>query len=464
MKKHHQNMIALGNQPIGKLLWQYFLPAFAGVIINSLYNIVDRIFIGQGVGAFALAGLSAVFPIMLIMMAFGMLIGMGAGVRISINLGRKDLKRAELVLGNAFVLMVIVAIFITGLGFAIKDPMLRIFGTGPDTYQYANQYLNIILLGSIFNIVGFSMNNLIRSEGNAKVAMYSMLISAGTNLVLDPIFIFGLHMGVAGAAWATIISQAILCIWVIAHFTSKRAVLKLRLINFKVKKEIILYIITIGFAPFFMQLAASVVQGAFNTQLVKYGGDIAIGAMGIINSVSMLLVMSIIAINMAAQPIIGFNHGAKNHQRVKETLIMSIKAATAICLGGFLLVQLFPGAIIRLFNTDNVQLLQIGRYGLRIFLAAMPLIGFQIITGNYFQSTGKAKTAAILSLLRQVLVLIPVLLILPHYLGLSGIWLAAPISDFIAAVIVFVLLIKELKRLDRAIEIEKVNHHEIPHT
>jgi len=195
MKKHHQNIIALGNQPIGKLLWQYFLPAFAGVIINSLYNIVDRIFIGQGVGAIALAGLSAVFPIMLIMMAFGMLIGMGAGVRISINLGRKDLKRAELVLGNAFVLMVIVAIFITGLGFAIKDPMLRIFGTGPDTYQYANQYLNIILLGSIFNIVGFSMNNLIRSEGNAKVAMYSMLISAGTNLVLDPIFIFGTHGG-----------------------------------------------------------------------------------------------------------------------------------------------------------------------------------------------------------------------------------------------------------------------------
>ncbi len=456
MEKHHANMIALGNQPIGKLLWQYFLPAFAGVIINSLYNIVDRIFIGQGVGALALSGLSAVFPIMLIMMAFGMLIGMGAGVRISINLGRKDLRRAELVLGNAFVLMLVMSILITVLGFAIKDPMLHMFGTGPETYEYANQYLNIILLGSVFNIVGFSMNNLIRSEGNAKIAMFSMLISAGTNLVLDPIFIFGLHMGVAGAAWATIISQVILCIWVIRHFRGKRAVIKLRLTNFRVKKEIIVYIVTIGFAPFFMQLAASMVQGTFNTQLVKYGGDIAIGAMGIINSVSMLLVMSIIAINMAAQPIIGFNHGARNHRRVKETLITGIKAATAICVGGFLLVQLFPGAIIRLFNTDNAELLQIGRHGLRVFLAVMPLIGFQIITGNYFQSTGKAKVAAFLSLLRQVLVLIPVLLILPHFFGLKGIWLAAPISDFIAATIVFVLLVKELKRLDRAIETERI--------
>lgn len=451
MSRQAQNVRELEFERIPKLLWRYFLPAFAGVIINSLYNIVDRIFIGHGVGALALSGLSAIFPIMVIMMAFGMLIGMGAGVRVSLNLGKKDFVRAEKVLGNAFVLMIIVALFIMGLGYTIKDPILHFFGVNNETFAYANEYLNIILSGSVFNIVGYSLNNLIRSEGSAKVAMISMLISAGLNLILDPIFIFGLNMGVAGAAYATIISQLALCIWVIAHFRSKRSVIRLRVKNFKLDREIIWYILTIGFSPFSMQMASSLVFGTFNIQLVKYGGDLAVGAMGVIMSVAMLLVMTIIAINMAAQPIIGFNYGAKDYKRVKQTLVIGLIFATIISILGFALSELFPRTIIKAFNNDSQDLLEIGTRGLRIFLLALPLVGFQIITGNYFQSTGKAGLAALISLLRQVIVLVPILMILPKHIGLDGVWLAGPIADTISAIITSVFLIYELKRLNRAI-------------
>ncbi|TAJ11151.1 MATE family efflux transporter [Marinilabiliaceae bacterium JC017] len=451
MTRQQKNVRALEFQSIPGLMWKFFLPAFAGVIINSLYNVVDRIFIGQGVGATALSGLSAVFPIMIIMMAFGMLIGTGAGVRVSLNMGKKNFARAELVLGNAFVLMVVVAIFIMVVGFIVKEPLLRFFGVNDETLVYANDYLNIILFGAIFNIVGYSLNNLIRSEGSAKVAMFSMLISAGLNLILDPIFIFGLNMGVQGAAWATVISQFFLCAWVIWHFRSPRSTLNLRLVNFKIHWDIVWYIVSIGFAPFSMQLASSVVQGTFNVQLVKYGGDIAVGAMGIVMSVGMLLVMSAIAVNMAAQPIVGFNYGAKNYKRVRQTLLIALVAATLISVTGFMLAELFPRAIIKLFNNESKELLDIGTMGLRIYLAALPVVGFQIIIGNYFQAIGKAGLAALISLMRQVIVLLPVLLILPKYLGIQGVWMAGPIADIFSALIAAVFLFREMNRLNRAI-------------
>lgn len=452
MDKSTQNIYELENSKITSLLWKYFLPAFTGVVINSLYNIVDRIFIGQGVGAKALSGLSAVYPIMLILMAFGMLIGIGAGVRISINMGMKNFARAEKVLGNSFILMLIVSGIISIIGFSIKDPLLRLFGVENDTMAFANEYLNIILLGSVFSVVGFSMNNLIRSEGNAKIAMYSMLISAGTNIVLDPILIFWFNMGVAGAAWATIISQFILCIWVIRHFMSSSSVIKLRKENFKLNGQIILYIITIGFAPFSMQIAGSFVQGLYNIQLIKYSNDIAIAAMGIINSVAMLIVMTIVAINMAAQPIYGFNYGANNFKRVKDTLIICMKAATGIAIVGWLIIQLFPEMIILAFNSSNDELLKVGTQGLRTFLIALPIIGFQVIVGNYFQSIGKAGTSILLTLMRQVILLIPILFILPNYLGLTGVWFASPIADVGSALIAGYFIIRELKRLNGKIK------------
>jgi putative MATE family efflux protein len=426
---------------------KYYFPAFAGVMVNSLYNIVDRIFIGQGVGALALSGLSVVFPIMIIYMAFGMLVGSGAGVRISVNMGKKDFPRAEKVLGNAVFLSVVLGIFVTGLTFLIKEPLLKRFGAGPETFEYANDYLNIILLGSTFGMVGYSLNNIIRSEGNARVAMYSMFLSAGLNLILDPLFIFGLDMGVKGAALATVISQFVLCIWVIAHFRGKRSVLRLRTVNLKPVKEVIIYIVTIGFAPFAMMIASAFVQSLFVDQLIRHGGDIAVGAMGIINSVSIMLVMSIVALNMASQPIIGFNYGSRQYGRVLQTVKIGLKAATIIAVGGWLLCLIVPELIVGLFNSDNDELQRTGVHGLRIFNAVLPLVGYQIIASNLFQSIGKARLAAVLSLLRQVIFLVPLLIVLPTFFGLTGVWLAMPVSDFLSSVTSFVFLRREMKRL-----------------
>lgn len=448
MERTHQNVNELQNTKTSKLLAKYYWPAFTGAIIHTLYNIIDRIFIGQAVGAEALAGLTSVFPIMLIIMAFGMLVGMGSGVRISINLGKKNFKRAEQVLGNAVMLCITLGIILAAVGFATKGPLLEMFGVMPSTKNYANEYLNIILFGSVFSMTGFAVNNVIRSEGSAKVAMYSMLISAGINLTLDPIFIFVLDMGVRGAALATVISQFFLFVWVLLHFKNKRSVIKLKWKNFIPNLEIIIYIVTIGFAPFAMQLTASVVQGTANAQLVKYGGDLAVGAMGVIMSIAMLFLMAVFALNMASQPIISFNYGAKNYQRVKETLVLCLKLATAIAIGGAILVELFPESIAKLFNNDNEEFIGITQRGLRIVMIMYPIIGFQIVVSSYFQAVGNAWKSALLSMLRQVLALIPILIILPKYFGLDGVWMAFPMADTLSAIAASIFLFYEIRRLN----------------
>ncbi len=432
---------------IGPLIWKFFWPAFIGVLANTLYNIVDRIFIGRGVGAEALSGLSVVFPIMIIVGAFGMLIGIGAGVRVSIAMGKKDINLAERVLGNGFMLMVAVGILVTVIGFVIKGPLLRSFGANDVTIGYAQQYLNIILLGNVFQIVGFSMNSIIRSEGNPMNAMISMLISAGINAVLDPIFIFGFNMGVKGAAIATVISQFILMVWVLRHFLVKKSVLQLKFGHMKPDSHIIWQIVTIGMSPFAMQIAGSFVQASFNKLLIHYGGDIAAGAMGIINSVTILIVMSMIALNMASQPIIGFNFGARKYDRVRQTWNIGIIAATFIAVTAFAVVELFPGAIIRLFNTTDPDLYRIGVRGLRIFILMLPLVGFQIICSNYFQSIGKARISLFLTLLRQVIILLPLLMLFSRIWGIDGVWMAAPVSDFIATCVVYIFFRIERKKL-----------------
>ncbi len=442
-----RNTRELGTERIGKLMWKYFLPAFVGVIANALYNIVDRIYIGRGVGAEALSGLSVIFPVMLIVMAFGMLIGIGSGVNISISLGQKNLKRAEKILGNGFVLMIVVSIMVSVVGFLIKTPMLKLFGATEETLGYAHEYLNIILVGAVFSVVGFSMNNIIRSEGNARIAMYSMLLSAGSNIILDPIFIFVFDLGVKGAAYATVLSMMILNVWVISHFLSKRSVIRLRLSNFKLDLGIIGRIAAVGMAPFSMQIAASGVQGLFTTQLIQYGGDLAVGALGIIISVASLLIMSMVSINMASQPIIGFNFGAKDYDRVKKTVRLGIMAASAVAFSSWLLVELAPSWLVRLFNTDNPEMIGMAVEGMRIYLAALPIVGFQIVAANFFQSIGKAKMATFLSLLRQLIILLPLLLILPGFWGLAGVWLCGPVADTFSAVITGFFLARQLKKL-----------------
>jgi len=443
----------LAELPIPRLMLKFFVPAFIGVFINALYNIVDRIFIGQGVGSMALSGVSVTFPVMLIVMGFGMLIGIGGGVLVSINLGKHDLKKAEQVLGSGFLLMILVSILITIIGFSIKGIMLRSFGATPETIGYANDYLDIILAGTVFQVVGFSLNNIIRAEGNPRIAMFSMIIAAGTNMILNPIFIFGMGMGVKGSAYATVISMIVLTIWVLWHFLSTKSVVKLRIENIRFNSKITLEILAIGMAPFFMQIANSFVQGLINTRLIAFGGDLAVGAMGIVNSVLTLIVMAIVAINMASQPIISYNYGAQSYSRVKDTLRIAIIAATVIAVFSFIIVESIPGSIVRLFNSTDQGLLDYGKEGLRLSLLALPLIGFQVVTGNFFQSMGKAKIAVLLTLLRQVIILIPLLFLLPGYWGLAGIWLAMPISDLFSAIIVVFFLLNHWKKLNGLIEI-----------
>lgn len=445
----NQRTKELAETPIPRLMLKFFVPAFIGVFINALYNIVDRIFIGQGVGSMALSGVSVTFPVMLIVMGFGMLIGIGAGVLVSINLGRHDQKKAEQVLGNGFLLMLLVSVLITIIGFSIKNIMLQSFGATAETIQYANDYLDIILAGTVFQVVGFSLNNIIRAEGNPRIAMVSMIISAGTNMILNPIFIFGFGWGVKGSALATVVSMILLTVWVVLHFRSSRSVVKLKLENIGFNRKIVFEILAIGMAPFSMQIANSLVQGLINTKLIAFGGDLAVGAMGIVNSVLTMIIMAIVAINMATQPIISYNYGAKSFSRVKETLRLAIIMASVIACFSFVLVELFPERLVRLFNSSDAGLLAYGKEGLRLSLLALPVVGFQVVTGNFFQSMGQAKIALFLTLNRQVIILIPLLLILPLFVGLHGIWLAMPISDFCSAIIVVFFLVNHWQKLNR---------------
>lgn len=437
----------LEHEKIGTLMWRYFLPAFASMMANVLYNIVDRIYIGQGVDALALSGLSVVFPLMIVIMAFGMLVGMGSAVRISLSLGEKDYGRANRILGNALFLSVVIGFVLMVTGFLLRDRVLVIFGAGPDTLKYASDYFNIILLGVPFAMTGYALNNIIRAEGNPRIAMYSIFVSAGLNIILDPIFIFGLDMGVEGAAWATIISQLVLFVWVLAHFRSRKSVTRLVLANVRPDPYIIKYIISIGFAPFAMNIAASLVIGVMNASFIKYGGDIAVAAMGIVHSTTMMMVMTIISINMAIQPIIGFNFGAGLFCRVKEAVMMAIWYATLVATAGWLICMLIPGTVVSIFNSDSIELRDAGVIGLRIYCSVLPVVGFQIIASNYFQAIGKAKLATFLSLLRQIIVLLPLIFILPEYLGVNGVWIANPVSDMVAAVVSFIYFRREMKKL-----------------
>ncbi len=441
------NTALLANAPVGKLMWKYYVPAFIGVIANALYNIIDRIFIGRGVGAAALSGVSATFPMMLIIIAFGMLIGVGSGVLVSIRLGEKKRAEAEKVLGNNLFMVVAISILIIPLLFVTQRYFLSLFGATEQTIGFAMDYFSIIIFGMVFSMSGFSMNNIIRSEGNARIAMISMLMSAGANGVLDWLFIVKFGWGVKGAALATVISMFLLSAWVIAHFVSRRSVVKLALKNIRPNAAISKEVVGIGMAPFAMQISQSVVQALFNKKLVLYGGDYGTGAMGIIISVVSFLLMTVFALNMASQPIIGFAYGAQTYHRVKKALKLAVIWATVISVVSTVLLQLFPVQIVQLFNDESPELLNLSVKGLHFISLSLPIVGFQVINGNYFQSVGKARLSLFLTLLRQVVFLIPLVLILPGFYGVDGIWLSMPISDALSAIVSFTLLVREWKRL-----------------
>ncbi|MBN2049613.1 MAG: MATE family efflux transporter, partial [Spirochaetales bacterium] len=342
------------------------------------------------------------------------------------------------------------------------EPLLRIFGASEASLPYAKQYLSIILLGIPLQSIGFGMNNFIRAEGSPKTAMATMMIGAVMNIILDPLFIFVFDLGIRGAALATIIAQGVSSLWVLAYFLGRRTANRLQPEMMRLKPSLIRRIIAVGMAPFAMQLAASVIVALFNTKLLAFGGDTAISVFGIMNSVTMVVLMPIFGINQGAQPIIGYNHGAGFHHRVRQAVRLAAVAATAVVLVGFAFIMGFPRAILGLFNRKDPELLRMGVEGMRVFLSALPVVGFQIVGSGYFQALGKAKKAMFLSLSRQVLILVPALLILPRFLGLKGIWLTGPVSDTLAAVITAFMLYKEFRKSEGALEASKDTALPIP--
>ena len=447
----------LGTESVGRLLIKFSIPSIIGMLVNVLYSIVDRIFVGRGVGSMQLSGVAVTFPISNIIMAFAMLAGVGAAAVVSIKLGQHKKDEAQKVLGNAFVLLVIFSLFLTAAGLIFLEPILKTFGASDEILPYAKQFASIILLGVIFQSVSMGLNNIIRAEGNPKMSMMTMLIGAVINFIANPIFIFIFKLGVRGSALSTIISQAVATAWTLSYFIKGKSLLKLNKENMKLDMKVIKEIVAIGMSPFGMQLAASLVTITFNKSLERYGGDLAIGAMALINSITMLILMPIFGINQGAQPIIGYNYGAKNYKRVKEALKYAVIAATAITVTGSIFVQLFPVQIIKIFNTSDNTLIDIGSKGLSIFLLMMPIVGATIVCTNYFQAIAKAKLSMVLSLLRQVIFLIPLILILPNHFQLTGVWMAQPIADLFATLTTAVVVIKEIKSINK---LEKTDNNE----
>ncbi|HHT34550.1 MAG: MATE family efflux transporter [Proteiniphilum sp.] len=438
--------LAFRSQKIWRLVWDYSLPSIVGTLVTALYNVVDRIFIGQVEGAFAISGLAITFPVMTLTSSLGMLVGSGAAARISISLGKRDHHTAEQILGNSLLLTVILnAIFIT-LFYIYLEPILMAFGASSLTYPYARDYLEIVLLGNVFVSLCYNFNAMMRSSGYPTKAMVTMLIGAVLNLILSPLFLFVFKLGIRGVAWATVISMFIGMLFVMHHFTLRSSVIRLRWRNIRLKGRIILSIITIGLSPFSMQVAASAVALLMNTSLLRYGGDLAVGAYGIVNSILMLVLMVVLGLNQGTQPIIGYNYGAGNYHRVRETLFYALRMATLFTTAGFILGQFFPQLLASAFTTDE-ELLEISSTGLRIAMLALPLVGFQIVSSNFFQSIGFAVKSIIQSLSRQLIFMVPGIILLPRIWGLKGLWIAIPVSDTLAAMLSLYLLVIQLRHL-----------------
>ncbi|MFA6949882.1 MAG: MATE family efflux transporter [Lentimicrobiaceae bacterium] len=435
----------LGIEKLGKLLMQYSVPAIIATAAASLYNIIDRIFIGQGVGPLAISGLAITFPLMNITAAFGAMVGVGASTMVSIRLGQQNKESATHILGNAAKLNIILGISIGLISLIFLDPILYALGASMETLPYAKKFMQIILLGNVFTHLYLGLNGVLRSSGYPRKAMTITLITVCINLVLAPIFIFIFKWGIRGAALATVCAQIAGTIATVIHFINKSNYLHFLPGHMKLKLSIIKDIISIGMSNFLMLLTASVVISIMNISLGKYGGDFAIGAYGILYSIAGLVIMIVLGLNQGMQPIVGYNYGAGQLERVIRTYKLTLIAGTCVTSVGFILAELFPRLIASAF-TNNGDLIDLTVTGMRLNLMMFPIVGFQIVTSNFFQSIGKAKIAIFLSLTRQLLFLIPALLILPHFWGLNGVWLSTPLADFAASVLTLLVLIWQYKK------------------
>jgi putative MATE family efflux protein len=442
--KNESAPLSLGTEKIGTLLMQYAIPAIIAMTASSLYNITDSIFIGHGVGPLALSGLAITFPLMNLAAAFGTLVGVGASTLLSIRMGQKDYETANHILGNVFILNLIMGILFSVAMLPFLDPILHFFGAGEETLGYAREFMVIILCGNVVTHLYFGLNSLLRSAGNPQKAMMGTIYTVIINLILNPLFIFGFHWGIRGSAFATVISQVIVLMWQIHMFNDKNYFIHWKKGIYKLRKKIIVDSLSIGMAPFLMNAASCLIVILINQQLIKYGGDLAVGAYGIVNRMAFLFIMIVIGLNQGMQPIAGYNYGANLKGRVMEVLRKSILYATLIMAVGFIIVELFPQAVAGIFTTEQ-QLVSIAVPGLRWVFAIYPLVGFQMVSSAYFQSIGKPMKSIILAMTRQVLILIPFLLIFPNLWGITGVWASMCLSDFLSVILAIVLLYSELK-------------------
>lgn len=436
---------ALGTESIGKLLMQYAVPAIIAMTASSLYNMVDSIFIGHGVGTMAISGLALTFPLMNLAAAFGSLVGVGAATLISVRLGQRDYDTAQRVLGNVVVLNVLLGVAFTVVVLAFLDPILYFFGGSDQTIGYARDYMQIILLGNAVTHLYLGLNAVLRSSGHPQKAMYATIATVVINTILDPVFIYGFGWGIRGAAIATIVAQIISLLWQFRLFSNKDELLHFHRGIFRLKRKIVLDSLAIGMSPFLMNLAACFIVILINQGLKRHGGDLAIGAFGIVNRLVFIVVMIVMGLNQGMQPIAGYNFGARRYDRVNRVLKLTIVYATCVTTFGFLVGMLMPDVVVSIFTSDQ-ELIDLSARGLRIVVMFFPIIGFQMVTANFFQSIGMASKAIFLSLTRQMVVLLPCLLILPRFYGTAGVWYSMPVSDLIASLIAAAMLVWQFRK------------------
>lgn len=442
----------LGYEPIGSLLTRFALPAIISMLVNAVYNIVDQIFIGQGIGYLGNAATTIAFPIVTIILAFSTLLGAGGSAYAAIKLGERREEQAEKTLGSVFTLTLVAGVLILILGFIFMKPMLWVFGARENTFEYARQYTSVLLIGVPFNMLSVVLSNMARTDGNPSLSMYAMLVGAVLNTILDPIYIFIFHWGVTGAAVATITSQIISAAFLF-HYFMRKGTMRIKVVNLRPDKEICSRVFALGVSSGITQMASTILQVAMNNSLVFYGnltdvtGDAALSAMGIVNKISMILLSVCIGIGIGSQPILGFNKGAKKLHRVRKTYISAIGMATMVSVIGWVACQMFPEQILSLFGTQDANFTAFAVRCLKVYMLGIFTAGFQVVSTSYFQSTGQPMKASILSMLRQLILLIPLILILPLFFGLDGILYAGPVADFASAAIVSLFAFHELKKL-----------------
>ncbi len=442
----------LGTERIRKLLMQYSLPAIIAMTASSLYNMIDSIFIGHGVGPLAISGLALTFPLMNLAAAFGSLVGVGAATLLSMRLGQRDYESAQHIIGNVLVLNLVLGVVFGAVTLLFLDPILYFFGASEATIGYARDFMRIILLGNVVTHMYLGLNAVLRASGHPRKAMYATINTVIINVILAPIFIYGFHWGIEGAAIATVSAQVVSLLWQLRLLSDPKQPLHFRRGIYRLKRKIVGNIIAIGMSPFLMNLAACFIVILINKGLKEYGGDLNIGAYGIVNRLAFFFVMVVMGLNQGMQPIAGYNFGARQYDRVLRVLKLTTLGGVCVTTCGFLLGELAPHLAVSAFTTDP-ELVRLAADGMRIVFISFPIVGFQMVTTNFFQSIGMAGTAIFLSLTRQLLFLIPGLLILPRLFDLHtqwdgswGVWCAIPMADLLAAVVAALMLSYQLRK------------------